>query len=140
MIKVDIPVSDDLPLQPNATAVKKCLLTGYFTQIAILQKNNIYLTVKDSQVVAIHPSCVLTHKPPFVLYHELVLTKKNFMRTVTEINPHWFFEIAKDYFRPETIKNVETRKTLAKIEREYIEGLMKKNKWKNELIQRFKEK
>ena len=110
MIKVEIPVSDDFPLQPNVVAIKKCLLTGYFTQIALLQKNNVYLTVKDSQVVAIHPSCILNHKPLFVLYHELVLTKKNFMRTVCDMKPQWFFEIAPDYFRPESIKNVETRK------------------------------
>ncbi len=78
--------------------MKKCLLTGYFTQVGILQKNNVYLTsnyfsikVKDSQVVAIHPSCVLAHKPIFVLYHELVLTKKNYMRTVVDINPKWFY-------------------------------------------------
>lgn len=71
--------------------MKKCLLTGYFTQVGILQKNNVYLTIKDSQVVAIHPSCVLAHKPIFVLYHELVLTKKNYMRTVVDINPKWFY-------------------------------------------------
>lgn len=76
MIKVEIPVNDNLPIQPNVHSIKKCLLTGYFTQIALLQKNNVYLTsnlffilVKDSQVVAIHPSCVLAHKPIFVLYH-----------------------------------------------------------------------
>jgi pre-mRNA-splicing factor ATP-dependent RNA helicase DHX15/PRP43 len=98
MIKVDIAVSDEFPLQPNIVSIKKCLLTGYFTQIALLQKNNVYLTsnlfimiVKDSQVVIIHPSSVLNHKPIFVLYHELVLTKKNYMRTVIDIKPHWFY-------------------------------------------------
>lgn len=94
MIKVDIPVSDDFPMQSNVVSMKKCLLSGYFTQVSILQKNNVYLTIKDSQVVVIHPSCVLTHKPLFVLYHELVLTKKNYMRTVIDIKPQWFYEIA----------------------------------------------
>lgn len=46
MIKVDIPVSDDFPIQPNIVSIKKCLLTGYFTQTAVLQKNNVYLTSK----------------------------------------------------------------------------------------------
>lgn len=63
-------------------------------------------SVKDSQVVVIHPSCVLSYKPQFVLYHELVLTKKNYMRTVIDIKSEWFFEIAREYFKPETIKNV----------------------------------
>ena len=32
-------------------------------QSAHLQKNGAYMTVKDSQIVAIHPSSVLHHKP-----------------------------------------------------------------------------
>ena len=39
------------------------------------------MTIKDSQVVAIHPSSVLDHRPEFVLYHDFVLTKRNFIRT-----------------------------------------------------------
>jgi len=44
-------------------------LTGYFTQVAILQKNNAYLTIKESQIVAIHPSSVLSYKPELVVYN-----------------------------------------------------------------------
>lgn len=46
MLKMSMPVSDNFPIQPNVTAIKKCLLTGYFTQISLLQKNNVYLTSK----------------------------------------------------------------------------------------------
>jgi len=80
--KFDIFVKDEIPLKVNPTPIKKCILTGYFTQIGLLQKNNVYLTVKDSQVVVIHPSSVLAFRPEYVVYHELVLTKKNYMRTV----------------------------------------------------------
>ena len=62
--------------------------------------------VKDAQVVVIHPSSILTYRPQYVLYHELVLTKKNYMRTVMDIKPIWFYEIAPEYFRPESIKNI----------------------------------
>jgi hypothetical protein len=55
-----------------------------------------------------------------------VLTKKNYMRTVMEVKPVWLFEIAPQYFRPETIKNIETRKALAQVERAFIEGGSKK--------------
>lgn len=133
MTKNEISVKDDIPIQNNSTQIKKCLLSGYFTQVAILQKNNVYLkgnymhnSVKDSQVVVIHPSSVLTYKPQFVLYHEVVLTKKNYMRTVMDIKPSWFYEIAPEYFRPESVKNIETRKALMKIEQEYIESVKNK--------------
>lgn len=75
-------VKDEIPLKVNPVPIKKCILSGYFTQVSLLQKNNVYLTVKDSQVVLIHPSSILSFRPEYVVYHELVLTKKNYMRTV----------------------------------------------------------
>lgn len=36
----------------------------YLSQVAHLQKQGHYLTAKDNQVVAIHPSSVLDNKPP----------------------------------------------------------------------------
>lgn len=44
-----------------------------------------YLTVKDNQVVQLHPSTCLDRKPEWVLYHEFVLTTKHYIRTVIEI-------------------------------------------------------
>lgn len=81
--KMQFFIKDEVPLKVNSVPIKKCILSGYFTQVALLQKNNVYLTVKDSQVVVIHPGSVLSYRPEYVIYHELVLTKKNYMRTVT---------------------------------------------------------
>lgn len=39
------------------------------------------------------------------------------MRTVIDVKSAWLFEIAPTYFRPETIKNIETRKALALAEK-----------------------
>jgi pre-mRNA-splicing factor ATP-dependent RNA helicase DHX15/PRP43 len=80
--KVGVKFNDTVNISPNINNIKKCILTGYFTQVAILQKNNAYLTIKESQIVAIHPSSVLSYKPELVLYNELVLTKKNYIRTI----------------------------------------------------------
>ena len=49
-----------------------------------------------------------------------MLTKRNFIRTVTDIKPEWFFDIAPDYFNPQNIKHIETKKELEKIERELV--------------------
>jgi pre-mRNA-splicing factor ATP-dependent RNA helicase DHX15/PRP43 len=54
-------------------------------QVAHLQKTGQYLTVKDHQIVSIHPSSVLDMKPPWVLYADFVLTSKNYIRTVTAV-------------------------------------------------------
>ena len=42
--KLGLFVKDDIPIQINTVNIKKCILTGYFTQVALLQKNNVYLT------------------------------------------------------------------------------------------------
>ena len=38
-----------------------------------------------TQVVQLHPSTCLDHKPEWVLYHEFVLTTKHYIRTVTDV-------------------------------------------------------
>lgn len=58
--------------------------------MAHLERNGVYLTIKDNQVVYLHPSSVLEHKPEWALYNEFVLTTKNYIRTVTEIKPEWY--------------------------------------------------
>lgn len=59
-------------------------------QVAHLERTGHYLTVKDNQVVQLHPSTVLDHKPEWVLYNEFVLTTKNYIRTCTDIKPEWY--------------------------------------------------
>ena len=54
--------------------------------------------VKDNQVVGLHPSTGLDHKPEWVLYNEFVLTTKNFIRTVTSVRGEWLIELAPHYF------------------------------------------
>lgn len=58
--------------------------------MAHLERTGHYLTVKDNQVVQLHPSTCLDHKPEWVLYNEFVLTTKNYIRTVTDIKAEWF--------------------------------------------------
>ena len=44
--------------------------------MAHLERTGHYLTVKDNQIVQLHPSTCLDHKPEWVLYNEFVLTTK----------------------------------------------------------------
>ena len=66
--------------------------------MAHLERTGHHLTVKDNQVVSIHPSSVLDQKPPWVLFEEFVLTSKNFVRTVTAVKVEWLVEIAPHYY------------------------------------------
>lgn len=72
------------------TNIRKALVCGFFMQVAHKEgeKSN-YLTVKDNQVVSLHPSCGLDTSPEWVLFNEFVLTTKPYIRTVTEVKPEW---------------------------------------------------
>jgi pre-mRNA-splicing factor ATP-dependent RNA helicase DHX15/PRP43 len=70
------------------TNIRRALLAGFFMQVA-LRDGRSYHTVKDHQIVVPHPSTALKTDYDWVLYHEFVLTTKNFIRTVTGIRPEW---------------------------------------------------
>jgi pre-mRNA-splicing factor ATP-dependent RNA helicase DHX15/PRP43 len=70
--------------------MKKCfpflkLNVGALLQVAHLERTGHYLTIKDNQIVQLHPSTCLDHKPDWVIYNEFVLTTKNYIRTVSDI-------------------------------------------------------
>ena len=81
-------------------------------QVAHLERTGHYLTVKDNQVVSIHPSSVLDQKPPWLVFEEFVLTSKNFVRTVTSVRVEWLAEIAPHYFDLSNFPAGETRDEL----------------------------
>lgn len=92
-------------------AIKKAITSGFFPNSAVLQKSGLYRTVKLLQTVYIHPSSGLLHVPPsWVIYHELVLTSKEYMRQVTEIQPEWLVEIAPHYFQLKDVAYPESKK------------------------------
>ncbi|KAJ3194617.1 hypothetical protein HK101_002316 [Irineochytrium annulatum] len=78
--------------------IRYALASGFFMQVAHLEKSGHYLTVKDNQLVQLHPSCCLDSKPEWVLYNEFVLTQKNYIRTVTDIKGEWLLDISPSYY------------------------------------------
>lgn len=58
---------------------------AFHQQVAHLERTKHYQTIKDNQVVQLHPSTCLDHKPEWVIYNEFVLTTKNYIRTVTDV-------------------------------------------------------
>jgi pre-mRNA-splicing factor ATP-dependent RNA helicase DHX15/PRP43 len=96
--------------------IRKCFVQGYFMQVAHLERTGHYLTVKDNQVVALHPSASLDDKPEWVLYHEFVLTTKNYIRTVTTIRPEWLMEIAPHYYDLENFPDCSAKQALSRLQ------------------------
>ncbi|KAL7199091.1 hypothetical protein ACSBR2_021385 [Camellia fascicularis] len=95
--------------------IRKAMLAGYFMQVAHLERTGHYLTVKDNQVVHLHPSNCLDHKPEWVIYNEFVLTSRNFIRTVTDVRGEWLVDIAPHYFDLANFPPCEARRVLEKL-------------------------
>lgn len=95
--------------------IRKALTTGSFMKVAHLERAGHYLTIKDNQIVLLHPSTVLDHKPEWVLYDEFVLTKKNYIRTVTAIEPEWLVDFAENYYDLQNFPSCEAKLILSRI-------------------------
>ncbi|KAK8511722.1 hypothetical protein V6N13_029316 [Hibiscus sabdariffa] len=105
-------VEIELTSCPNdLEAIKKTITSGFFPHSARLQKNGSYRTVKHPQTVYIHPSSGLAQVlPRWVVYHELVLTSKEYMRNVTELKPDWLVEIAPHYYQMKDVEDGGSKK------------------------------
>jgi pre-mRNA-splicing factor ATP-dependent RNA helicase DHX15/PRP43 len=102
--------------------IKQCLTAGLFMQVAHLQRQGHYLTVKDQQVVAIHPSSVISDtKPTWILFQEFVLTSRNYIRTVTITRLEWLISMAPHYYDLENWPDGETKQEIEKGYRRYMQ-------------------
>jgi len=85
-------------------------------QVASQQRGTgTYVTLKDDQIVLMHPSNCIDYKPEFVMYNEFMLTSKNYIRTVLVIDPEWLFEVASNYFDLDEFPNSEVKRKLERI-------------------------
>jgi len=95
--------------------IRKAMLAGYFMQVAHLERTGHYLTVKDNQMVHLHPSSCLDHKPEWVIYNEFVLTTRNFIRIVTDVRGDWLIDIAPHYYDLSNFPQCEARRVLERL-------------------------
>ncbi|CAJ0957156.1 unnamed protein product, partial [Mesorhabditis belari] len=80
--------------------VQKAICSGFFRNAAKRDPQEGYRTLVDGQQVYIHPSSSLfQNQPEWVVYHELVMTTKEYMREVTAIDPRWLVEYAPSFFK-----------------------------------------
>ncbi|KAG2010126.1 pre-mRNA splicing factor [Coprinopsis cinerea AmutBmut pab1-1] len=107
--RVEIVIEQN-PNTNDISPIQKAITAGYFYNTAQLQKSgDSYRTLKTNHTVYIHPSSSLfQHQPPVkaVLYYELVMTSKSYMRQVMEIKPAWLLEVAPHYFKPTDLEQM----------------------------------
>jgi ATP-dependent RNA helicase DHX8/PRP22 len=71
----------------------------------------------EQQPVFIHPSSTLFHhQPEWALYHQLVLTTKEYMRECIAIDPKWLPDIAPRFFKKTDAHKVSRHRANMKVE------------------------
>ncbi|KAL0074854.1 P-loop containing nucleoside triphosphate hydrolase protein [Phycomyces blakesleeanus] len=113
--RVEVPLITN-PNPADIVPVQKAITSGFFFNAARLNKSgDSYRTVKQNQTVHIHPSSsMLEKKPRWLVYYELVLTSKEYMRQVMEIEPNWLLEVAPHYYKQADLDNLDDKKKMPK--------------------------
>lgn len=114
-------VSTDFSSPNYYPNIRRAITCGFFMQVAHKQASGSkgggqYVTIKDEQQVAPHPSTHMSHMPEYLLYHEFVLTTRNFIRTVTETSLEWLVEYAPAYFTESNMEG-EVARQIATLKR-----------------------
>jgi ATP-dependent RNA helicase DHX8/PRP22 len=99
------------------TIISKAIAAGFFTNAAKKDPQEGYRTLVDQNPVYIHPSSALFNKnPEYVIYHELVLTTKEYMRSIMVIDARWLTELAPAFYKPADPNKITKQKRKEKIE------------------------
>lgn len=101
--------------------VRKCICSAYFHQGARLKGIGEYVHLRTGMPCHLHPTSALFgmgFTPDYVVYHELVMTSKEYMLCVTAVDGIWLAELGPMFF---SVK--ETGKSGSSKRREAMEGM-----------------
>jgi pre-mRNA-splicing factor ATP-dependent RNA helicase DHX38/PRP16 len=76
--------------------IRKCICSGFYHQAAKVKGIGEFINLRTSVSMQLHPTSALYglgYVPEYVVYHELILTSKEYMSTVTAVDPHWLAEL-----------------------------------------------
>lgn len=81
--------------------VRKCVCSGYYAQAARVRGLGEYMNLRTNVTMQLHPTSALFgqgYLPEYVVYHELVLTSKEYMSVVTAVDPYWLAELGAVFY------------------------------------------
>ncbi|KAJ1536473.1 DEAH-box RNA helicase prp16, partial [Nowakowskiella sp. JEL0078] len=81
--------------------VRKCICAAYFHQAARLKGIGEYVNVRTGMACHLHPTSALYGRgftPDYIVYHELVMTSKEYMQCVTAVDGTWLAEVGPMFY------------------------------------------
>ncbi|EEF29704.1 probable pre-mRNA-splicing factor ATP-dependent RNA helicase DEAH5 [Ricinus communis] len=101
----------------DSTKIRKAIAAGFFFHAARRDPQGGYRTLVSDQTVYIHPSSALFQiQPVWVIYHEVVMTRKEYMHEITAIQPTWLVELAPRLFKASDLMKMSKHKRQERIE------------------------
>lgn len=89
----------------------KSLCAGFFRHAAKRNHQEGFKTLIEGTTVHLHPSSSLQNKnPDYVVYHNLLLTTKEYMHCATVINPQYLIELVPHFFKPASQESQKKQK------------------------------
>ncbi|KAH9259300.1 hypothetical protein BASA81_002343 [Batrachochytrium salamandrivorans] len=85
----------------NTDWVRRCICASYFANSAVLKGVNSYVNLLNGVPCYLHPSSGLVGlgaTPDYVVYHEMVITTREYMRHVTAVEAEWLAELGPLFF------------------------------------------
>ncbi|KAG2023687.1 pre-mRNA splicing factor [Coprinopsis cinerea AmutBmut pab1-1] len=101
--------------------LRKAITAGYFHQAARVKGIGEFVNIRSGLPTHLHPTSALYglgYTPSYVVYHELILTSKEYMTQVTAIDPYWLAELGPVFYSVKE-KNFDGRSDTRQISREF---------------------
>ncbi|XP_015914120.1 pre-mRNA-splicing factor ATP-dependent RNA helicase PRP16 [Parasteatoda tepidariorum] len=127
----EIMVQQKLPIVSCGNewdVVRKCICSAYFHQAARLKGIGEYVNCRTGMPCHLHPTSALFgmgFTPDYIVYHELVMTSKEYMQCVTSVDGHWLAELGPMFYsiKESSLSRIQNRK-LAKMSQTQMEEEM----------------
>lgn len=98
--------------------IRKCICSSYFHQAARLKGIGEYVNMRTGMPCHLHPTSALFgmgFTPDYIIYHELVMTSKEYMQCVTSVDGYWLAELGPMFYTvKESLKTRHEKRLVAK--------------------------
>ncbi len=81
--------------------IRKCIASAYVHKAARVKSIGEYFNVRTGMPCNLHPTSALYglgYTPEYVVYHELLMTSKEYMQCVTAVDPSWLAEACPAFY------------------------------------------
>jgi pre-mRNA-splicing factor ATP-dependent RNA helicase DHX38/PRP16 len=82
--------------------IRQCITSGYFHHAAKRDGLKEFVNLRNGMKLVIHPTSALYDSndlPEYVVFHELMLTTREYISVVTAVDPYWLIEYGSVFYR-----------------------------------------